>query len=236
MPLFHDEEIDGPEEKAPGLPAELPAGEEIVWRGSPDALGLAVHALHIRVVAVYFAALAALAAFRRILEGDGFAAAAGGAGATLLGGAAAVGILTFLAFAMSRSAIFTITTRRVIIRHGAAIKKFINLPFQQISNVSIARRGRVGDIAIDLSEQGKVPYYHLWPFARPMRINRPTPLLRSLREPETAAKALVDAMTEFAPETVNVAPGAGGAPSAQRRPAPQRAPASAPQAVTQGAV
>lgn len=228
MPLFHDEEDDGPAEPIPGLPEPLPAGEEIVWRGSPDAIGLAVHALHIRVVGVYFAALAAIAATRAVAQGDGFASAATSVGATLLGGAAAIGVLMFLAFAMARAAIFTITTRRIVVRHGAAIPKFINLPFQQIMNVSIARRGRVGDIALELAEDGKVPYFHLWPFARPLRINKPVPLLRCLKTPDAAANALVRAMKEYAPNTVTTremesAEEMAASPPQGQTPAPQGA-------------
>ena len=42
-------------EAAPGLPSTLPAGERIVWQGSPDWKQLAVHAFHVRKIAVYFA-------------------------------------------------------------------------------------------------------------------------------------------------------------------------------------
>jgi len=39
-------------EAAPGLPSTLPAGERIVWQGSPDWKQLAVHAFHVRKIAV----------------------------------------------------------------------------------------------------------------------------------------------------------------------------------------
>lgn len=42
-----------------GLPEALPEGEVQVWQGSPDARLLARQALHLDLVAVYFAALLA---------------------------------------------------------------------------------------------------------------------------------------------------------------------------------
>ena len=42
-------------EAAPGLPSTLPDGEAIVWQGTPDWKQLAVHAFHVRKIAIYFA-------------------------------------------------------------------------------------------------------------------------------------------------------------------------------------
>ena len=37
-----------------GLPALLPAGEKLLWQGSPDWRSLAVRAYHVRKIAIYF--------------------------------------------------------------------------------------------------------------------------------------------------------------------------------------
>ena len=42
-------------EAEPGLPEALPADEHILWQGRPDWAALAVHAFHVRKVALYFA-------------------------------------------------------------------------------------------------------------------------------------------------------------------------------------
>ena len=44
-------------EPIPGLPAPLPANEEILWQGAPDWKTLARRAMRVRVVGVWFALL-----------------------------------------------------------------------------------------------------------------------------------------------------------------------------------
>src|ERR1700753_3000513 len=41
-------------EPVPGLPAELPPGEKLLWQGSPTWSATASRVLHIRAVSVYF--------------------------------------------------------------------------------------------------------------------------------------------------------------------------------------
>jgi hypothetical protein len=41
-----------------GLPAMLPAGERLLWQGTPNWRGLAVRSYHVRKIAAYFAFLA----------------------------------------------------------------------------------------------------------------------------------------------------------------------------------
>ena len=47
-------------EAAPGLPEALPAGERLLWQGSPDWKSLAVHVFHVRTLAVYFGVMMVL--------------------------------------------------------------------------------------------------------------------------------------------------------------------------------
>jgi hypothetical protein len=49
-------------EAAPGLPSDLPPGERVVWQGAPDWKRLAIHAFHVRKVALYFALMLAVQA------------------------------------------------------------------------------------------------------------------------------------------------------------------------------
>ena len=49
-------------EAAPGLPSALPKGERVVWQGAPDWKRLAIHAFHVRKVALYFALMLAVQA------------------------------------------------------------------------------------------------------------------------------------------------------------------------------
>jgi len=47
-------------EAAPGLPAPLPQGETVLWQGSPDWRQLALHAFHVRKIAIYFGLMLAV--------------------------------------------------------------------------------------------------------------------------------------------------------------------------------
>ena len=49
-------------EAAPGLPSALPPGERILWQGAPDWRSLAVHAFHVRKIALYFVFMLAVQA------------------------------------------------------------------------------------------------------------------------------------------------------------------------------
>ena len=101
-------------EPAPGLPAPLPAGENLLWQGSPEWRSLAVRAYHVRKVAIYFALLV----LWRVAVGIGnghtaWAIVASSAFLIALGGLA-IGVLTLLAYLNARSTVYSITTRRVL--------------------------------------------------------------------------------------------------------------------------
>ena len=50
MNAHHEHEF----EAAPGLPEALPAGERILWQGSPDWRALGNEAFHLKRLAQYF--------------------------------------------------------------------------------------------------------------------------------------------------------------------------------------
>ncbi|MEM1149772.1 MAG: photosynthetic complex putative assembly protein PuhB [Pseudomonadota bacterium] len=194
MNLFHDEETT-PGEPVPGLPEALPEGETILWQGSPSAKALAVHAFHVRFVAGYIALVTAWRLASMASRGAAPSDMAVTAGISLAACLAAMVILYAIAWAASRAAIFTITDRRIIFRHGIAIRKYVNLPFGKITSADVRRYGKTaGDIAITAGGPGGVGYIHLWPFARPLHFLRPKPMLRGLSNVAAAAGVLKSAM------------------------------------------
>ncbi|MEM6415068.1 MAG: photosynthetic complex putative assembly protein PuhB [Pseudomonadota bacterium] len=204
QPLLGDEEA----EPSLGLPAKLPADEKVLWQGRPDAIGLAVHAFHIRLIAAYFAT-AAIMKFFSAAAADTIAAQDGahlGAMILLLSGVAGIAILCVIAWAMSRAAIFTVTNKRIVFRSGVALRKYVNLPFKEITRIDLRKRVRTGDIAVMLDENKRAPFLHLWPFARPLKMRRPSPLMRALPKSEAiaAAKTLATAIKNAAPENVTL--------------------------------
>ena len=218
MAIFHDEE-DQPDEPVRGLPAALPEGEKIVWQGGPDARALALHAFHLRFVAGYFVIFALV----RAATAPDMQSALVAAAAMIAAGAGALFVLYLIAIAMTRAAVFTITNKRVVFRYGAAIRKYVNLPFQEIESVAIRPyKAGAGDIALSVSKKAAPPYFHLWPFARPLRINAPTPLMRALPDAGHVGHLLAATMKAARPETVRLSDTGAATPS---RPTPAKAPA-----------
>ncbi|MEL6112670.1 MAG: photosynthetic complex putative assembly protein PuhB [Pseudomonadota bacterium] len=197
MSLFHDEETHGGEPSR-GLPQLLPRGEKVLWQGAPRPLALAIHALHIRPIGLYFAGLMVWNVIGGLSNGVALGPALANALPMGVAGLFAVGILFVIARMMARASVYTITTSRVVIRSGVALRKYINLPFAQIAAVALkARGGDAGDLALELTntrnKSAAVPLLHLWPHARPFRLLRPVPLLRGLSDAKTPATVLVDA-------------------------------------------
>ena len=121
---------------------------------------------------------------------------------------AALGILGFLAWLNSRTTVYTITNRRVVLRFGAAVPKAINIPFTIIDAAAMkALPGGAGDLALTLKAPNKIAFLQLWPHARPWRMAKPQPTLRALGDVASAASVLASAMeavvaVEAAPSVV----------------------------------
>lgn len=179
-------------EPIPGLPERLPPGEQILWQGKPDWKRLALSAFHVRAVTLYFALIAGWA----LLSGGGF----GGVMATALAAAAAVAVLLLLSILTARSAIYTITNRRVVFRIGVALPTCINVPFAIVETAGLKRYlDGSGDIPLTLTGRTAIGYALLWPHARPWRIGRPEPMMRCVPDAERVAGILSRALGEAVP-------------------------------------
>lgn len=182
-------------EPVPGLPENLPPGERVLWRGAPDWKALAMHVFHVRAVAIYFAALLAWKAGGALAGGAGAGEAASSAIMVALFAVAALGLLSLLAWLTARATIYTVTDERVVIRAGVALPKAINIPFAIIGSAALRTRpGGNGDIPLRLTGPDRASYLHLWPHARPWRLNRAEPMLRGLPDAADAAGILAGAL------------------------------------------
>jgi hypothetical protein len=105
-----------------------------------------------------------------------------------------------MAWLNSRTTVYTITNRRVVMRFGAAIPKAINIPFAIVESASIKPlSGDGGDIALQLKAPNKIAFLHLWPHARPWRMASPEPTLRALSQARSVAGILSEAMAAHVP-------------------------------------
>jgi len=172
-----------------GLPGRLPPGERILWQGSPSWRSLAQRLLLVRWVAAYFGGLA--------LWGVLTPSAPFGTAITLALGTVGVGLLCLFAWAVSRTTVYTLTNRRIVLRFGVALSKCVNLPLRTIGTAAI-NPGPEGtaDIALTLTEPLKLGYLQVWPHARPMRMRAPVPVLRCVPDGATVGALLTRALLD----------------------------------------
>jgi len=164
----------------PGLPAPLPAGEHILWQGRPGGRAVAIRALHVSLVGLWFCGLALWASVPLAAEG-GFRDAALAAGPTLVVGAGAIALLGLLGWLSARTTTYTITNRRVVMRIGIALPMTLNLPFGLVAGAGCRHfSDGSGDLALAVKPGNRIAYLHLWPHARPWRVTRPEPMMRSV--------------------------------------------------------
>ncbi len=170
-----------------GLPGNLPQGERILWQGSPDPVRLAIHAYHIRKVAIYFALLTGWGAVNALRGVNGWM----GTLMTLAVGVLALGVIALIAWGAARTTVYTLTNKRIVLRFGIALPKCINLPLSKVGAADLAMQGKeTGDIALRLTENQRLGWLQLWPHARPWKLNNVQPMLRSIVEADKVAGLL----------------------------------------------
>ncbi len=184
-------------EPIPGLPEELPEGEEVLWQGKPAWWSLTKRALHVRIVASYFIIVAAYLATQALVGGAGVPAASGQAFGQLLIGALAVGLLSAIGRWMAQTTLYTITNRRLVMRIGAALPMTINLPYARLEAANLAKhKDGTCDISLRLFENDRVSFFLFWPHVRPWRLRHPEPTLRSVADGDQAARVLAQALED----------------------------------------
>jgi hypothetical protein len=171
-----------------GLPERLPASERLVWQGSPSWTLLARRAFHADKVAIYFALLLAWRFGATLSDGAGLVPALRSTASLLL----------LLAWLTARSAVYTLTDRRVVMRIGIVLTVTYNLPLARIDRADLRPfgQGDAGDIALVLEPATRIAWLHLWPHVRPWRVSRPQPMLRSLPEARRVSALLAAAWSQ----------------------------------------
>jgi hypothetical protein len=189
------------DEPVPGLPAQLPPGERILWQGAPRWPIVARRVFHLRKLALYFALLSAWPLVAASLSDGRWMAAFGSALLLLALGCAAIAVLAGIAVLIARSTLYTITNRRVAMRFGIALPMCVNLPFAIIESASLKTYADgSGDLPMALRGDGQLAYIVLWPHARPWQLRRPQPMLRAVPDAAAVAQILAGALSEAATE------------------------------------
>jgi hypothetical protein len=186
-------------EETPGLPGKLPAGERILWQGRPCWKLLALRALHIRGLAVYFAVIVAWCAWSSLRGGAPLAHVA--LTTAELIGVSCVPLLAILGYCWgtTQASMYTVTTKRVVMKIGLVVPMSVNIPFRWIESAGLnARADGTGDIILALGPKDKLAWFVLWPHAQPWRMAKAVPMLRGLRDARGAAQVLARALATFA--------------------------------------
>lgn len=190
-----------------GLPERLPSDEFIVWQGSPDISALAASAFHIKKLVIYFILLIVACAWPAFEAGAGamdvLQAIKWIAPLSLLGLAS----VWLMAYMTSRTTVYTLTNKRVVMRLGIVLTVTFNLPLKQIasSDVRLLEAG-FGDITLALQGSDRIAWVHLWPSVRPWRISKPEPTLRAISDVQEVAVKLRDAWTQATGMAANATP------------------------------
>jgi hypothetical protein len=200
-------------EPIPGLPGRLPAGEAILWQGAPEWRSLARRAFHVRQFSFYFAVLLTWVVASAIMSHGDLLSVAWSV--SILAGLslAALCVLTLFAWLTSRTTMYTITNRRVVLRFGIALPISINLPFAQIGAAGLREYDDgTGDIPLALLAGQRVAYLVLWPHVRPWRLARAEPMLRTVPEAARAAQILGRALAAAADQPAQPVQAASAGP------------------------
>lgn len=200
-----------------GLPEVPPAGEHVIWQGSPDWKALAIRAFHVRKLAIYFALMLVLRGAVTLADGGSAVQALRDVALLLPLPLVGMALVLVLAWLSARTTVYTLTNRRVVMRIGIVLTLSFNLPFKCIAAADMARTPRgTGDVALTLAGEDRIAYLQLWPHARPWQLRKPQPMLRCVPRPEEVSQLLAAQWSQ--------ATGLGAQPSAAQ-PLPTAAPA-----------
>jgi hypothetical protein len=177
----------------------LPPGEKLLWQGSPDWKALAIRGYHVRKVGLYFLALIAWRIGIGISNGQTLASIGESCAVLTALGATAMSVLALLAYGTSRAAVYSITSSRVLLRHGIAVPLTLNVPFTAVDSAALKMSADgTGDISFSVARDQRVGYMITWPHLRPGHFTRPCPGFRALTDAAHAAGILSAALAAHA--------------------------------------
>jgi hypothetical protein len=180
-----------------GLPERLPDDEFIVWQGSPDIGALANSAFHLKKIGFYFAVLIVACAWPALESGAGLMAVVSAVKWIVPLTVIAMASVWLLAWFTARTTVYTVTSKRVVMRLGIVLTVSFNLPFKQIASADVrVLKDGFGDITLALQGSDSIAWVHLWPSVRPWRISKPEPTLRAVPNVQAVSDKLRQAWTK----------------------------------------
>lgn len=190
MKANHEHEF----EAAPGLPEPLPSDEKILWQGAPSWFVLSVQAFHLRKIGIYFLCMIALEWIFLVNDAATSNEIFTSLVKSSLIAALALSMLGAVVWFSTKTTMYTITDKRVIMRIGIVLTLTFNLPHHRIASASIkSYKGGAGDLALSLYPSDRIAWLQLWPHARPWKVGQPEPALRCIEQVDKVSSILMSA-------------------------------------------
>lgn len=179
----------------PGLPEDLPAGEDILWQGRPAARALARSVFHVRALSAYFAILLVLRGYNAWSDSQSLAHTALAVLWLLPLALLVIAMCYVMAWLTAKTTVYTITTERVVMHIGVVLDLTLNLPYNRLEGVALhLSRDGTGDLPLRIMAPNKIAYVHLWPHARAWCLANPEPMLRGIPDALKVGSILSEAM------------------------------------------
>ena len=189
-----------------GVPEALPVGERIMWQGKPIWTALARRGFHADMIAGYFGLVIVLRLMFNVRDGQDLGQALIAASILLAAAALAIGVVLLIAWQSAHTTVYTLTTKRIVMRFGIALPVTLNIPLSQLAAAGLAQRADgSGDIALAPTTDTRLAYLMLWPHVRAWHINHPEPTLRCIADADQVAELVGEALRHSAlDETTSV--------------------------------
>jgi hypothetical protein len=206
-------ETGGPEheiEPVPGLPGRLPDGEYIVWQGQPELKTVMTRLLRAHWIAIYFAIAALWSVAVGLNNSEGAWLLLGRVTFIAVAAVILFGLMFLYARAVTKTTLYTITNRRVVMRVGIAISASFNLPFKQIAGADF-RVGKdgAGDVALTLKAGHGLSGSVFFPHQRGGLWRKLSPQMICLSDAKSVAEQLAVQLRAYAPTSQETAERAG---------------------------
>ena len=120
-----------------GLPQRLPEGEKLLWQGAPNWRKLVKSVFHVKIIAAYFTGLLGWGVLSALSDGLGVEGAAQPFLWLIPLAGVAIGILTLMAWLTAKTTVYSITSKRVVMRIGIALPITFNIPFKIIGTAAL---------------------------------------------------------------------------------------------------
>jgi Bacterial PH domain len=179
---------------------DLPKGERLLWQGRPRARALAVRVFHMRLVVAYFSLLFAARVAIGALEHQPWLASVAVASRLAVPLAIVMVLLGGLAVLYSRTTLYSVTDRRVLLQFGAVLPMTLTIPFRQVASAAVkAYADGSGDIPIAVTGEERLKFLLLWPHVRPWRLKHVEPMIRGVPQVREVSNLLAGALTAASP-------------------------------------